>query len=323
MAVAETPRLTVIVASHNRREMLRRCLESLGEQTADPADFEVIVADDGSEDGTTAMAKAFEAPYSLLVLPLPKRSHAASQNSALEHARAPRCLLLDDDMIASPQLIAAHIAAHAKDPTCIGVGAITQQPVDAGDWYAHAHARAWNAHYDEFDHRPAHWTDCYGANLSAPREALVAIGGVSLAVPTGKDLDLGFRLTQAGCTPTYLPDAQGIHDDQKRSKKMLADAARQGGMHLELCRRHPERTADLLDWSARSGPRELQLRRALMALRVSPRLLARLGPLVPGTERQLLWYSVVRRYAFWRGVRSDASRHEWSRIVHGEGDAAA
>ena len=324
MAAADTLELTVIVASHNRRDMLRRCLESLTEQTADPAGFEVIVADDGSEDGTSEMAEAFEAPYPLLVLRLPKRSHAAAQNSALEHARAPRVLLLDDDMVASPQLVAAHVAAHAEDPTCIGVGAITQQLVAADDWYAHAHAHAWNAHYEEFDHRPAHWTDCYGANLSAPREALEAVGGVDLAVPTGKDLDLGFRLTKAGCTPTYLPDAHGVHDDQKRSKKMLADAARQGRMHLELCRRDPERTADQLDWSARSGPRELQLRRLLIALRVPPSLPARLAPLIPGgRDRELLWYSVVRRYAFWRGVREDASRREWSRIMRGEGDVSA
>jgi glycosyltransferase involved in cell wall biosynthesis len=324
MAAADTLELTVIVASHNRREMLRRGLESLAEQTADPASFEVIVADDGSEDDTAEMAEAFEAPYPLLVLRLPKRGHAAAQNSALEHARAPRVLLLDDDMVASPELVAAHVAAHAKDPTCIGIGAITQQLVVANDWYAHAHAHAWNAHYEEFDHRPAHWTDCYGANLSAPRAALEAVGGVDLAVPTGKDLDLGFRLTKAGCTPIYLPDAHGVHDDQKRSEKMLADAARQGRMHLELCRRDPERTADQLDWSARSGSKELQLRRLLIALRVPPGLLARLGPLIPGgRDRELLWYSVVRRYTFWRGVREDANRREWSRIVHGEGDVSA
>jgi len=95
-------------------------------------------------------------------------------------------------------------------------------------------------------------------------------------------------------------------------------------MHLELCRRDPARIADQLDWSARSGSKELQLRRLLLALRVSPRLLARLGPLVPGgRDRELLWYSMVRRYAFWRGVREDANRREWSRIVRGEGDVSA
>ena len=247
--------LSVLIASHNRRDLLRRCLESLSRQTQDPATFEVIVADDGSSDGTAEMAEAFEAPYSLAVLRLEKSSHAAAQNAAIELTTAPRCLLLDDDMIASPELVAEHVAAHRRDPTCIGVGTITQQPPKGRDWYARTHAKSWNLHYEEFDRRPAHWTDCYGANLSVPREALVDNGGISVEVPTGKDLDLGFRLSQAGCTPTYLPGAHGIHDDQKRRRRMLQDAERQGAMHLELSHRHPERAPDLLDWDGREGPR--------------------------------------------------------------------
>ncbi len=322
METREEPEVSVIVATHNRREMLRRCLESLVEQTQDPSTFEVIVADDGSEDGTAEMAESFAAPYRLRVLRLPKRSHAAAQNSALELVQGARCLLLDDDMIASPSLVAAHAAAHREDPATIGVGTITQQPPDARDWYAHAHARSWNAHYEEFDHRAANWTDCYGANLSAPRATLVEIGGVSTDVPTGKDLDLGFRLSQAHCTPRYLPDAKGVHNDGKRSPRMLEDAARQGAMHLELAHRHPERAPRLLSWGDRAGPKELTLRRLLIALHVPPRLLAPLGRLVPGSERELLWYSIVRRYAFWRRVRQEVDRPEW-RSLTGAKDGAA
>ena len=40
--------LSVLIATHERREILGRCLDSLAAQTADPAAFEVIVADDGS-----------------------------------------------------------------------------------------------------------------------------------------------------------------------------------------------------------------------------------------------------------------------------------
>ncbi len=309
------PEVSVIIATHNRREMLRRCLESLSAQTQDPSTFEVIVADDGSEDGTAEMAEGFEAPYELLVLGFPKRTPAATQNSALERARGARCLFLDDDMIASPGLVTAHAAAHRSDPLTIGIGAIAQRPPDARDWYAHAHARSWNAHYEEFDQRPAEWTDCYGANLSAPRAAVVEIGGVSTDVRTGQDLDLGFRLLQVGCSPKYLPDAHGVHADGKRSPRMLEDAALQGAIHREVAHRHPERAAQLLSWGERAGPIELRLRRLLIALRVPPRLLAPLGRLVPGPQRELLWYSIVRRYAFWRQVRREVDRREWRSLT--------
>ncbi|MFN8216566.1 MAG: hypothetical protein U0R71_08215 [Solirubrobacterales bacterium] len=191
----------------------------------------------------------------------------------------------------------------------------TQKPPPARDWYARAHARAWNAHYLEFEHREAHWTDCYGANLSAPLEQLREIGGVSPEVPTGKDLDLGFRLSQAGCTPRYVPRAHGTHDDGKRRRKMLEDAERQGRMHAVLSRRHPEREASLLAWGERAGPRELDIRRRLLEMRFPPTPLALLGPLVPGESRELLWYSIVRRFAFWRGVRQELTPEEWDRVT--------
>jgi GT2 family glycosyltransferase len=311
----EAIELSVIIATRNRSDMLRRCLGSLATQSAAPDSFDVTVATDGCTEHSAAVAEAFEAPYALRVLELERAGHARTQNAALEGVRGPRCLLLDDDMVASPDLIAAHLEGHRNDPNCIGIGAITQKPPPGRDWYARAHAKAWNSHYEEFAHRPAHWTDCYGANLSASLAKLHEIGGVSPEVPTGKDLDLGFRLSQAGCEPRYLPRAHGTHDDGKRRPKMLADAERQGAMHLELCRRHPEREASLLSWGDRAGPMELELRRRLLELRVPPTPLALLGPLAPGPDRGLLWYSIVRRFAFWRGVKRDATNEEWRQLT--------
>ncbi len=46
------PELSVIVATHNRRPLLERCLTALGSQSASPESFEVIVVVDGSTDGT-------------------------------------------------------------------------------------------------------------------------------------------------------------------------------------------------------------------------------------------------------------------------------
>ncbi len=308
--------LSVIVASRNRSEMLARCLRSLAEQSAEPGSFDVTVATDGCEEGSAAVARAYDAPYGLQVLEREKAGHAATQNAALEVVSGTRVLLLDDDVVASPELIAGHLEGHREDPNCIGIGMLTQAPPPEREWYAHTHAKAWNAHYEEFDHRAAHWTDCYGANLSVPSEKFREVGGVSVEVPTGKDLDLGFRLTQVGCTPRYLPRAHGTHDDGKRRRKMLEDAERQGRMHLELVRRHPERQSGLLAWSDRSGPAELALRSRLLSMKVSPTPLSMLGRLVPGSDRELLWYSIVRRYAFWRGVHSEATAQEWDRITH-------
>jgi glycosyltransferase involved in cell wall biosynthesis len=317
MPVSESvPDLTVIVASHNRRELLRRCLESLGEQTADPADFEVIVADDGSEDGTAEMAEAFQAPYPLRVLRLKKGSHAAAQNAALDAAGAEFCLLLDDDVIASPELVAGHIEGHRQHPRAIGIGALTQQPVDADDWYAHAYARGWEEHYAELATREAHWSDCYGANLSFPREAIREIGGVSIDIPSAKDFDLALRLCRSGCTPVFFPRAHGVHDDQKRSDRMIADAQRAGRMHVELSRRFPEAAPELLDWAAGASPRERAVRRLFLVLKAPIAPLVWMGRFLPGEGRKMIWLHTVRRLAFWSGVRGAIGRRSWGLINH-------
>jgi glycosyltransferase involved in cell wall biosynthesis len=318
LEAAETtqPKLSVIVASHNRRELLRRCLKSLCRQTEDPAGFEVIVADDGSDDSSAEMAEAFEAPFRLRVLRLPKSGHAAAQNAAIERAEAPVCLLLDDDVVASPELVAAHIAGHRDAPATIGVGALTQGPLAANDWYAHAFARGWGEHYAELSARDARWTDCYGANLSVPRETLLEIGGVSTDLPAAKDFDLALRLRRAGCVPVYLPRAHGTHDDQKRRDRMLADARRQGAMHVELATRFPEAASTLLDWRAGAGPHELALRRAAIATRFPPSLLAWMGRFVPGDGRKMIWLHFVRRLAFWIGIRRSTSRRGWDLVTH-------
>ena len=149
--------LSVIVASHNRRQMLRRCLDALAAQTQDPATFEVIVADDGSADGTAEMVEGFAAPYPLRLLRLAKRGQAGAQNAAVEAAAAAVCLMLDDDVVASPGLVAAHVAAHREHPGTIGVGALTQVLSASEDWFSEALARGWAEHYRSLAARPARW----------------------------------------------------------------------------------------------------------------------------------------------------------------------
>jgi glycosyltransferase involved in cell wall biosynthesis len=314
----QAPELSVIVASHNRRDLLLRCLNSLANQTADPGSYEVIVADDGSSDGSAEAAAQLRTPYALKVLALAKRGHAHTQNSALEAASGGACLFLDDDVVASPNLIKGHLEAHRENPMTLGIGALSQEPVAAVDWYAHAYARGAEEHYADLEKRDAHWTDCYGANVSFPRQTLLELGGVSTDLPAAKDFDLGYRLSEAGCEPRYLPTAHGVHDDQKRYTRMLTDAKRQGTMHVELAQRYPAAATTLLDWEAGAGRREIALRRVAICLHLPPGALVRLGRLLPGDGRKMMWLHFIRRYAFWSGVRTKLTRHSWVLVTHGQ-----
>jgi glycosyltransferase involved in cell wall biosynthesis len=309
--------LSVLIATHNRREMLGRCLEALARQTPDPAGFEVIVANDGSSDGSAEMVAALETPYRLRLLRLEKGGKATALNTALESAVAEVCLFLDDDIVASPGLVAAHLAAHRERPGTLGIGPLTQPPARSRDWFPRAHAEAWNQRYEELEGKELDWPECYGGNFSAPLEALRQVGGFATDLAAIEDIELGYRLCAAGCEPRYLPAAKAVHEDEKPRARLIADVERYGAFCAEFAELRPDARPRLLGWFLDPTPRDVTLRRLLLALRVPPALLASLGTAIPGAAAKQVWFGFVNRYVFWRGARAGMSRRRWRQSTRG------
>ncbi|MGN6814804.1 MAG: glycosyltransferase [Solirubrobacterales bacterium] len=312
------PELSVVVATHNRRELLLRCLQSLGVQVeAEQGSFEAIVADDGSSDGTGEAVEELKTAFPLRYLRLERAGQAAAQNAAVEAAAGKTVLFLDDDVIADPRLVAGHLAAHRARPRLLGIGHLEQRPKRGRDWYAQMFAKTWNRHYDELGERRLDWTACFGANLSVPRAAFREAGGFATDLPVGEDMELAYRLERAGCAPRFLPAARAVHDDQKGWRRLLADSRRQGSNQVTLTERHPGMTAQLYGWFGATSRREVALRRALLALRVPPGALAPLGRLLPGEGRKEIWFHFVSRLAFWRAAREGLGAERWERVTRG------
>lgn len=312
------PELSVVVATHNRRELLLRCLESLGAQEeVEPGAFEAIVADDGSTDGTRDAVDGLRTAFPVKYLRLEKAGQAAAQNAAVDAAAGRTVLFLDDDVIAGQRLAAGHLAAHRAHQRLLGVGHLEQRPRRGRDWYAQMFARTWNRHYDELGERRLDWTACFGANLSVPRADFREAGGFATDLPVGEDMELAYRLERAGCEPRFLPAAKAVHDDQKGRPRLLADSHRQGSKQAALAERHPEMTAQLYGWFGATSRREVALRRALLALRVPPRVLAPFGRLMPGAGRKEIWFHFVSRLAFWRAAREGLGAERWERVTRG------
>ena len=165
--------------------------------------------------------------------------------------------------------------------------------------------------------RDAHWTDCYGANVSFPRETLLELGGVSTDLPAAKDFDLGYRLCRGrlhAALPARRPRRprrpEALREDARR-RPAPGDDARRAGDPLPRGGRRRCSTGTPAPARARSpcgGPRS--------RLRVPPRPLAWVGGFLPGDGRKMIWLHFVRRFAFWRGVRSSLTRHSWVMVTH-------
>lgn len=98
---------TVVIASKNRKDDLRRALASCLAQTAGP---EVIVIDDGSTDGTAAMLRA-EFPRVRFYRDEVSRGVSAQRNRGVRLASREIVFTIDDDAVfASPHTVAQTLA---------------------------------------------------------------------------------------------------------------------------------------------------------------------------------------------------------------------
>lgn len=103
------PKVSVIVPAYNVRPYIEDSLVSLERQSL--KEFEVIIVDDGSTDGTPEVVKRFEERDSRFQL-LQKQNGGLSsaRNYGIRHARANYIALLDGDDAYEPDKLTTHIA---------------------------------------------------------------------------------------------------------------------------------------------------------------------------------------------------------------------
>ena len=112
--------LSVIISSYNTRELLADCLRSIYQNPSGEA-FEIIVVDDASVDGTSAMVRDCFPKVRLLVNDS-NRHYAYSNNRALELALGEYVFLLNSDTIVLPHAFDKMLAFLRSHPEAGAVG---------------------------------------------------------------------------------------------------------------------------------------------------------------------------------------------------------
>src|SRR5947209_8318830 len=110
------PPLSVVIPVNNGGRDLGRCLRGLRDSSR--ADYELVVVDDGSTDGSAGLAEDFGAR---VVRNPVKLGPAAARNAGALAAEAPLIFFLDADVAVHPDTIARAMARFEADPALAGL----------------------------------------------------------------------------------------------------------------------------------------------------------------------------------------------------------
>jgi glycosyltransferase involved in cell wall biosynthesis len=196
--------VSVVIPVHNGAATLPDCLRALDAQTLDPSRFEVIVVDDGSDDGSGTAAGAQGA----LVLRQPRRGPAAARNAGWKRATGRWVAFTDADCVPSRPWL-ARLLDIVDDDSLGAAGSTVGYRSDTpsarlADLIGSLDARRHLAH-PVFPFAPT-------CNVMYQRGALAAVGGFDERYRSYEACDLHNRLRRdCGGRFAFEPRAVVLH----------------------------------------------------------------------------------------------------------------
>jgi GT2 family glycosyltransferase len=195
---------TIIVPFHRNIGQLRACLAAL---SAAMPDGELIVAADGALEDCAAVARAHGAS----VVVLAERSGpAAARNRAAAQARGELLVFVDADVVAAPGAVEGMCGYLDREPAIAAIfGAYDRTPAAAN--FVSQFKNLSHAYVHEVGNPRA---GTFWAGLGAVRAgAFAAVGGFDerFVTPSVEDIDLGYRLVEAGFALRLDPTFRGTH----------------------------------------------------------------------------------------------------------------
>ena len=247
------PLVSVIIPAYNAETYIREALHSALRQTYDA--LEVLVVDDGSQDGTADVVRELAASdQRIRLLQQENGGVAAARNYGLEHARGEYIAPLDADDLFYPRKLEAQVARMEAGGERMGMVYCWWISMDRHG-RVFGGASPWHIEGDVYERLL--YVNFVG-NASVPlfrRSALEEVGGYdeSLRARGGQgceDWELSLRVAEqyeVGVAPGYHAGYRGVPGSMSAACKTMA-----ASYHLvmsDIKQQHPELPSHLFRWS--------------------------------------------------------------------------
>ena len=309
------PRITLVMPTHRRKASLVRAMRALTMQVYPSHLVEMILVCDGNDDGSAEAARTVELPFPLEVMTQANAGPAVARNLALEHARGPLIVFIDDDVMAYPYLLAEHAATHADGDDMVVIGPLIPPPDSPSPW-VHWELRTVVRQYAEMEagaYRPGP-RQFFTGNASVRLEHVRAVGGFDPSFRRAEDIELALRLQARGLRFVFQRRAGARHEANRPLNSWLRAAFEYGrnDVRLGLSKGRP----DLLDaagrefherhvWTQSLVRWTLRTPRAQRALGLLFAELSRGALALGGDGPAVRLCSAAFAMSYWRGVATE------------------
>jgi len=229
-----TPRVSVCIATHNKRTILDGVLETIFLEKAYP--YEVIVVDDGSTDDTESLRTIYPIRFYRINRPPGYRNPSAARNVAMKMAKADVLILQSDDVRHIGPVIEPLSRFREKSFNIATVWNV-YPGIGIGDLYTGPSYR-----------RPFFFLG------SVQREDIYAIGGncEDFHAPGWEDDWLGDCLIRGrGLAADFREDVVGYHQDHPRPSDLAIRADVSKALYFD---KKAKAEAGVIPWTAATGP---------------------------------------------------------------------
>jgi hypothetical protein len=199
------PLFSVVIPTYNRRERLLRALRSVLAQTF--VDYEIIVVDDGSSDGTMEALAGVTGPVT--AIRQANRGPAAARSTGVRAATGDFIAFLDSDDTWFPWTLASYADAVKQNDRLgwlYGGGVANPQAVNGSNGKTPMVCRSFP---DYFSAASVDGLMPLASGVAISRQLLLALGGLNESMRVAEDVDLWFRL--GGASPFVLIESPPLY----------------------------------------------------------------------------------------------------------------